>query len=101
MCLLLVGLLLYNPYLTVLSASTLPNVQRPLSFRATIASSELSGATVREAVREVVIAELAICEKLDASPVTFAAFLRRTDKPVHVKMPLRVHSLWFRPPPIL
>jgi hypothetical protein len=44
-CLALVALLLYNPFLTILSSSHEISVQHPLSYRATVASSELRRCT--------------------------------------------------------
>src|ERR1700730_15354264 len=45
-CLVLIALLLYNPFFTILSISRDLSVQHPLSYRATVAGSELRRCTI-------------------------------------------------------
>jgi hypothetical protein len=48
-CLLLIAFLLYNPFFTILSSSADVSVQHPLSYRATVAGSELRRCTMDSA----------------------------------------------------
>jgi hypothetical protein len=96
-CLLLVALFLYNPFLTIYGASPIVNIQHPLSYRATIASSELRRCTVQPAKPLVPALEAAVAFELtktaaleEAAPVLFRAIPQ-----------VICNSLWFRPPPVL
>jgi hypothetical protein len=98
-CLTLIALLLYNPFLTILSSSREISVQHPLSYRATVASSELRRCTTEPAKPPLP----------ESAAVLFCAaiFLRAGDEIVFV--PVRdaiapaslaiCDSVWFRPPP--
>jgi hypothetical protein len=98
-CLALIALLLYNPFLTILSSSHEVSVQHPLSYRATVASSELRRCTTESA--KPLLPELA------AVLFCAAIFLRAGDEIVVVHAPDAValvslaacDSVWFRPPP--
>src|SRR5258708_25640888 len=48
-CLVLIALLLYNPFFTILKISQDLSVQHPLSYRATLAGSELRRCTLHAA----------------------------------------------------
>jgi hypothetical protein len=98
-CFTLIALLLYNPFLTILSSSLEISVQHPLSYRATVASSELRRCTTEPA--KPLLPELA------AVLFCAAIFLRAGDEivlvPVHdAAAPVSLttcDSVWFRPPP--
>jgi hypothetical protein len=100
-CLILVALFLYNPFLTIYGASPIVNIQHPLSYRATIASSELRRCTVEPAKPLVPALEAAVAFELaqsaaadEAPPVLPRDLFRAIPQ-------LICNSLWFRPPPIL
>src|SRR3954453_17255989 len=100
-CFLLVLLSLYNPFLTVSDACNVLHVHHPLSFRATVASSELRRCTVDDS-RPFIAAPQAL-ETTDPTPVetqTPPEFPARQDQ--HVVGPLQQVTLggfWLRPPP--
>jgi hypothetical protein len=98
-CLALVALLLYNPFLTILSSPQDVSVRHPLSYRATVASSELRRCTTERT--KPLLPEL-------AAVLFYAAiFLRAGDAIIVVEAhdavaPVSLaacDSVWFRPPP--
>jgi hypothetical protein len=98
-CLALIALLLYNPFLTILSSSHEVSVRHPLSYRATVASSELRRCTVKPA--KPLLPEL-------TAAIFCAVVVLRADKEVVVALPddeavpmlmAACDSVWFRPPP--
>jgi hypothetical protein len=101
LCLILVVLFLYNPFLTIYGASPIVNIQHPLSYRATIASSELRRCTVEPAkplipaLEAAVTFELAQSAATDEVPSVLPRDLFRAVPQVIC------NSLWFRPPPIV
>jgi hypothetical protein len=97
-CLLLVALLLYNPFFTILSSSHDVSVQHPLSYRATVAGSEL---------RRCTIEAQPLLPGLDAA-VVHAATLLAPPHEIALVQPSDTagllsqalcDSIWFRPPP--
>lgn len=98
-CLALIAVLLYNPFLTILSSSHEVSVRHPLSFRATVASSELRRGTLEPAKP--------LLPELTAAIFCAALFLRATDEgamvqPHHAVAVVSLapcDSVWFRPPP--
>lgn len=101
LCLILVALFLYNPFLTIYGASPIVNIQHPLSYRATIASSELRRCTVEPAKPQVSALEAAAAFELaklaatdEAAPVVPRDLCRAIPQVI-------CNSLWFRPPPVL
>jgi hypothetical protein len=100
-CFLLVLLSLYNPFLTVSDACNVLHVHHPLSFRATVASSELRRCTVDDSWP--LIADPQALETTDPTPIetqTPPAFPARQDQEL-VAPPQQVTlaGFWFRPPP--
>lgn len=104
LCLLLVMLLFYNPFITV-RASSGPSVavQHPLSYRSTIASSELGCGAVQNTKLEVF--PLKVLALVGAEKVVL---LQRddvdwtpTDETVRAVPQDFAPSLWFRPPPVV
>jgi hypothetical protein len=98
--LLLVALLLYNPFFTILSSSRDLSVQHPLSYRATLAASELRRCTM-EAAQPLI-------PGLDAAVVHAAALLLTPGHEIALVQPSDTAGLlsqalcddiWFRPPP--
>src|ERR1700738_779177 len=98
-CLVLIALLLYNPFFTILSISQDLSVQHPLSYRATLAGSELRRCTCK--------APQPLIPALDAAIVYAASLLIPPDESTPVQLsdtPSLVaqalcESIWFRPPP--
>jgi hypothetical protein len=98
-CLALLALLLYNPFLTILSSPQDVSVRHPLSYRATLASSELRRCTLEPATP--------LLPELVAVLFCAAIFLRAGDEIIAVQArdamaPVSLttcDSVWFRPPP--
>ena len=98
-CLLLIALLLYNPFLTVLSISQDLSVQHPLSYRATVAGSELQRG-VLEADKPLLpaLSEAVLVTATVLTPSLDAGSLQAIDSVIPVSRELG-DSIWFRPPP--
>jgi hypothetical protein len=101
LCLILVALFLYNPFLTIYGASPIVNIQHPLSYRATIASSELRRCTVEPAKPLVPALEVAVAFELaqsaandEVAPVLPRDLFRALPQVI-------CNSLWVRPPPVV
>jgi len=98
-CLVLITLLLYNPFFTVLSISQDLSVQHPLSYRATVAGSELRRCTFKagKPLLPALSAALFLVSALRA-PSHEVALVQPGDIVVPVRQAL-CDSIWFRPPP--
>jgi hypothetical protein len=98
-CLLLIALLLYNPFFTVLSISQDLSVQHPLSYRATVAGSELRRCTIG-AGKPLLPALSAAIFSASAlfAPSHEVALVQPGDIVAPVPQAL-CGSIWFRPPP--
>ena len=100
-CLLLAVFFLYNPFVTISMASgPFEVVRHPVSYRSTIASSELGCGTVQHnklgvASLKVLVAieKVHLQEKDDIRPMP-------TDDAVRAVTQEFATSLWFRPPPV-
>ena len=98
-CLVLVALLLYNPFFTILGNSPDLNVQHPLSYRATLAGTELQ--------RGMLGAANPLVPELDAVILHVAGLFSLSYKvvlvqPSDIAGPMSqaiCGSIWFRPPP--
>jgi hypothetical protein len=101
LCLVLAVLFLYNPFLTIFSTSQSVNIQHPLSYRATIASSELRRCTAESAKPLVPVLEAAVAFELkQTAPNKEVLFTLPHD--LFRAMPCVIcNDLWFRPPPSL
>jgi hypothetical protein len=92
----LIVVLLYNPFFTILNISSDLNVQRPLSYRATLAGSELRRCTFEIAQPLISALTLVFGANL-LLPTQVVALVHRDDK---VSLPqVSCDSIWFRPPP--
>jgi hypothetical protein len=101
LCLILAALLLYNPFLTIFGTSPIVNIQHPLSYRATIASSELRRWTVESAKPLIPALEAAVAFELQPA-VANKEVLSSLPRDLFQAMPRVIcNSLWFRPPPSL
>jgi hypothetical protein len=99
---LLAILLLYNPFFTILSSSRDFSVRHPLSYRATLAGSELRRCMMDEG-RQTLIPDL------DAAIVHTATLLSPSPE-IALVLPndtagllsqVLCDSIWFRPPPVI
>jgi hypothetical protein len=98
-CLVLVALLLYNPFFTILGISRDLNVQHPLSYRATVAGTELQRCTFEAAnplIPELSAAILHVASLL--SPSYKVAFVQPSDTAGPMSQAI-CDNIWFRPPP--
>jgi len=98
-CLLLMALLLYNPFFTVLSISQAFSVQHPLSYRATTAGSELRRCTFEAG--KPLLPELSAATSLTTilfAPSHEVALVEPSATAGPVSQAL-CDSVWFRPPP--
>jgi hypothetical protein len=102
-CTLLALLSLYNPFLTISSACDVLHVHHPLSFRATLASSEWHSCTLDPG--KPLLPALEALERTEPAPVvsqTAAFFPARQDYDVEIPLPqVTLGGVWFRPPPSL
>jgi hypothetical protein len=101
LCVILVALFLYNPFLTIYGASPIVNIQHPLSYRATIASSELRRCTVEPAKPLVPALEAAVAFESEQSPATDEVTPVLPRDLFRALPQVICNSLWFRPPPVL
>jgi hypothetical protein len=98
-CLVLVALLLYNPFFTILSSSRDLSVTHPLSYRATVAGSELRRCTIEPSdplIPELTAALLHAAILLTPTPEV--AFVQPSDT-AGLLSQASCDSIWFRPPP--
>ena len=98
-CVTLAILFLYNPYATLASPSGKLNVQRSLSYRATLGSSELQHFSPPDA-RKIFLIPIAVATTWLESPVNFLAGQAAEVSTDHLcAYQLVCADLWFRPPP--
>jgi len=98
-CLVLVALLLYNPFFTILSISQDLSVAHPLSYRATVAGSELRRCTTEPS--DPLIPELTaalLWTAILSTPTHEVAFVQPSDT-AGLLSQASCDSIWFRPPP--
>jgi hypothetical protein len=102
LCLVLSAFFLYNPFLTLCTSSTpSATVQRPLSYRSTIASCELGCGTVQPT--KLLISPLRVSLGIGKALVRqkdhlFPSLIDERARVVPQELDTR---LWFRPPPSL
>jgi hypothetical protein len=102
LCLLLAVFFLYNPFVTIcMSSGPSAVVHHPLSYRSTIASSELGCGTVQHTKVQaaplktfVAIEKVLLQQRDDSRP-------KSEGETVRVVTQDFAASLWFRPPPVL
>ena len=98
-CLALIALFLYNPFFTILSSSHEVSVRHALSYRATVASSELRRCALEPA--KPLLPELTaaiFCAAILMSASNDVGAVHRRDAVAPVSMAL-CDNVWFRPPP--
>ncbi len=100
LCLILVALFLYNPFLKIYCASPIVNVQHPLSYRATIAGCELQSCTVEPARPLIPTLEVAVVREWIQAVVKSPVLLALPGDTFRPMPRVICNSLWFRPPPV-
>ena len=95
--LVLIVFLLYNPFFTILSSSLELSVKHPLSYRATVASSELRRCTV-ETEKPLIPALVTVFLFAGGLERSNEAALIQPDEFVPAFMAAS-DDIWFRPPP--
>ena len=96
---LLIALLLYNPFFTILSSSRDLSVRHPLSYRATLAGSELRRCTM-DAMQPLIpdLADAIVHAATLLSPSPEITLVQSSDTAGLLSQAL-CDSIWFRPPP--
>jgi hypothetical protein len=99
LCFVLVALLLYNPFFTILGNSLDVSVQHPLSYRATVAGTELQRGMLELSNPLIPALTAAILHAASLlSPSHEIAFVQPSDAVGLVSLAI-CDSIWFRPPP--
>jgi len=98
-CLVLVALLLYNPFFTILGSSRDVSVQHPLSYRATVAGTELQRGIVETGNPLSVVLDAAILLVSSLFPPAPKLVFVQRSEPAGAMSQARCDSIWFRPPP--
>ena len=97
--LVLIALLLYNPFFTILSSSRDRSVQHPLSYRATLAGSELRRCTIDAAEPLGPGLDAAVVHAATLlTPSPEIALVQPSDTAGFLSQAL-CDRIWFRPPP--
>jgi hypothetical protein len=98
-CFVLVALLLYNPFFTILGSSLDLNVQHPPSYRATLAGTELQRGMLEAATPLIPELDAAILHVANLfSPTHKVALVQPSDTARPMSQAI-CDSIWFRPPP--
>jgi len=98
-CFVLVALLLYNPFLTVLGSSLDMNVQHPLSYRATLAGLELQRGMLEAANPLIPELDAAILHVFSLFSPSHKVALVQPSETAQTISVATCDSIWFRPPP--
>jgi hypothetical protein len=98
-CVALAILFLYNPFLALTPSSNVLNVNHSLSYRTTLASSELQHFSPPDA-RKIFATPIAVVSTWLASPLNFLVGPAAEVSTQHLRaFQLVCADLWFRPPP--
>jgi hypothetical protein len=97
--LLLVALLLYNPFFTILSSSRDLSVQHPLSYRATLAGSELRRCTMEGAQLLIPGLDATVVHAATLLTPSHEIVLAQPSDTAGLLSQALCDSIWFRPPP--
>jgi len=100
-CLLLAVLFLYNPFFTIYGSSGVRSVDHPLSFRGTVASSELRRSLVTQVQPKIDALDEAPLDALMRPGACCPNLVALPDEPLRSTQEAFLESLWFRPPPVL
>jgi hypothetical protein len=96
-CLVLIAFLLYNPFFTVLSSSFELSVTHPLSYRSTVAGSELRRCTL-DTEKPFVPPLMAVMFLLAGMAFRDVSLIQPNDSHVPA-LTSASDGIWFRPPP--
>jgi hypothetical protein len=99
-CLLLAILFFYNPFFTVYGSPAGLSAQHPLSFRGTVASSELRSGILKQAAPKI---DAPAESALEIVPLPGALLLdseSSPEEPLILEREAVSKALWIRPPPI-
>jgi hypothetical protein len=106
-CLLLAVLFLYNPFFTIYGSPAHFSVKHTLSYRGTVASSELRRSLIQQvqpnvdAPQEAEFEVIRALQNGSASYFYTSAFYTSADEPSISTQDIFSAALWFRPPPAL
>jgi hypothetical protein len=98
-CLVLIALLLYNPFFTILGTSQDLSVKHPLSYRATVAGSELRRCTIDSTDPLVPELRAAILHAAILFTPTHQVVLVQPGDTAGLLSQASCDNIWFRPPP--
>jgi hypothetical protein len=99
LCLVLIALFLYNPFLAIYGSSPVTNLQHPASFRGTVASSELRRSRLTEALPKIYAPEEAAVETIAPSTLAVVRIGVPPEEFLDFQLQAFSENLWFRPPP--
>ena len=99
-CFVLAALFLHNPFFTIYGSSPVLRVHHPLSFRGTVASSELRRSRVSEVQPKIHAPEEAVLEAVALCAPASACTVVPDKEPLEFQPQAFSESLWFRPPPV-
>jgi hypothetical protein len=100
-CLLLAVLFLYNPFFTIYNSPGVRSVSHPLSFRGTVASSELRRSLVTKVQPQTVALDEAVLDAVRLPEASSPSAVAMPDEPLRSTQEAVLEGLWFRPPPLL
>jgi hypothetical protein len=100
-CLVLALLFLYNPFFTIYGSSGVSAVRHPVSFRGTVASSELRRSLLKQVQLKIDALDEAILEAVRPPEASCPHSVALPDEPLRSTQEAVLESLWFRPPPLL
>jgi hypothetical protein len=98
-CLVLAVLFLYNPFFTIYGSSKVSAVRHPVSFRGTVASSELRRSVLRQAQPKIDALDEASLDAVRPPEASCPISVALPDEPSRSTQEAVLESLWFRPPP--
>ena len=101
LCLILAVLFLHNPFFTIYGSSGVPAVRHPLSFRGTVASSELRRSLVKQVQPKIGGLDEAVFDVVTPSEADRCNSFVVPYEQLTSGQEAVLESLWFRPPPLL
>jgi hypothetical protein len=101
LCLVLATLFLYNPFFAVHGSSQSLKVEHRLSYRATVASSELDCGTVDQAKRQIQQPQAGLPRDIHVANATPLVVPDLPSEPLGARLfPELFANVWSRPPPV-
>jgi hypothetical protein len=98
-CLFLAVLFFYNPFFTIYGSASGLSARHPLSFRGTVASSELRCGVIPQAKPQMAAPEEIVLETMRRPEVLPLDAAVPESVPPRIGPQTHSASLWFRPPP--